>query len=395
MSRTRRVLASLGAVALALLVFPVSSRAVTPADVAVAADAAAWIVTQQQPDGGFEVAQFPGLETRDAALALAESAQSSTTWSTAEAHAALAALEFGGPGGPTPLHALDAYAADIADHAIPSSAAGAAAKTIVLAARPLGLDPAAFDAAGDGSPVDLLAQLDEQCDLIVFSDILYGMLAGVTLCGDTPADAAARVRAAQQADGGWGFAGDPSTTGFDGDTTGLAVQALVAAGASGDDAAVVAALALAADEQQPDGGWIDFFGTESNASTTSIVALGIEAAGFDVTTPCWRDTVAPERATAAYADPVAWTRSQQAPDGHILSPYDSFGVNTLTTAQSVHLLVLRWFPVLRAQPNTCEPAPPPPPTPPSPPAPPAPPAPPSSSGPSPAAAVRTTPRFTG
>jgi hypothetical protein len=391
MSRTRRVLASLGATALALLVFPVSSRAVTPADVTTAADAVAWIETQQQPDGGFEVAEFPGLETRDASLAIAENAQSGTAWSTNDAHAALAALEFGGSGGPTPLDVLDDYATDIADHAIPSSAAGAAAKTILLAAQPLGLDPAAFDAAGDGSPVDLVAQLDEQCDLLVFSDILYGMLAGVTLCGDTPADAASVVRAAQQADGGWGFAGDPTTTGFDGDTTGLAVQALIAGGAAGDDPAVRAALKLAALEQAAGGGWFDFFGTESNASTTSIVALGIAAAGFDVTTPCWRDTVAPELADTTYQDPIAWIRSQQAPDGHIVSPYDSFGLNTLTTSQSVHALLLRWFPVAQAAPNTCEP-----PVPPTPPTPPSPPGPPTPPGSTPAAAVTgVSPRFTG
>ncbi len=365
MSRTRRVLASLGAVALALLVFPVSSRAVTPDDVAVAADAAAWIATQQQADGGFEVATFPGLESRDAALALAEQAQTGATWSTGEALAALTALDVTGGGGPTPLHALDAYAADIAAHAIPSSAAGAAAKTILLAAQPLGLDPAAFDAAGDGDPVDLVAELDEQCDLLVFNDILYGILAGVTLCGDSPVAAADVVRAAQQADGGWGFAGDPTTTGFDGDTTGLAVQALVAAGASGADPAVSRALRLAAVEQRADGGWTDFFGTASNASTTSIVALGVEAAGFDVTTRCWRDTVAPDQMGSSYADPIAWVRSQQAADGHIHSPYDEFGVNTLTTSQSVHALLRNWFPVARAPGESCSPTTPPPPPPPT------------------------------
>ena len=43
---------------------------------AVVTQAAAWLATQQQPDGGFEVAGFPGFETPDAAtsaLALAMS----------------------------------------------------------------------------------------------------------------------------------------------------------------------------------------------------------------------------------------------------------------------------------------------------------------------------------
>jgi hypothetical protein len=302
---------------------------------------------------------------------------------------ALAALEYGGaPGGPTPLDALDAFAASLVPGGLPTSQAGAAAKTILLSARPLGLDPAAFDAAGDGNPVDLVDLLDGECDLLTFSDVLYGILAGVTLCGDTPAEATALVLAAQQDDGGWAFNGDPTAAGFDGDTTGLALQALIAGGVAGDDPAVTAALRLAALEQAEDGGWFDFFGTESNAGTTSIVVLGITAAGFDVTTPCWRDTVAPELADEPYADPVAWIRSQQASDGHVASPYDNFGVNTLTTSQSVHALLLDWLPVARARANTCEtPVPPVPPTPPTPPTP--------GDEIVTAGAVAVTPRFTG
>jgi hypothetical protein len=363
MSRVRRVIAPWCAVTIALctlLAFPVVSRAATPADHVAASAAVAWITTppNQQSDGGFEVAGYSGFETRDASLAIAEAAQTDATWSTTEAINALAALEYGGPGGPTPLDALDAYAADIASDSVPGSAAGAAAKTILLSAQPLGLDPAAFDAAGDGSPVDLAAALDDQCNLLVFSDILYGMLANVTVCGSTPAQAAAIVRTAQQGDGGWAFNGDPSATGFDADTTGLAIQALVATGASGTDPAVVAALHLAALSQQGDGGWIDFFGAESNASSSAIVVLAVEAAGYDPTSSCWRNTAAPSMASTAYADPIAWMRSQQDPDGHIASPYDIYGVNTLTTSQSVHALLSNRFPVRRATAQTCAVTPP-------------------------------------
>ena len=359
MSRSRRVIASLGAVTL-LLVIPVASHAATPADQAVAADAVAWIGTQQQPDGGFEVAGFPGFETRDASLAIAEQAQTGASWSASEATDALAALEFGGAGGPTPLDALDAYAASLVPGGQPTSQAGAAAKTIALSAQPLGLDPAAFDAAGDGSPVDLTALLDGECDLLTFSDVLWGMIAGVTVCDTAPDEAVSAVVAAQQADGGWAFNGDPTASGFDGDTTGLAVQALIAAGVEGDAPVITAALRLAALDHAPDGGWFDFFGTASNPSTTAIVAIGIAAAGFDPTVACWRDTVAPELAGAAYVDPIAWLRSQQAPDGHITSPYDEFGVNTLTTSQSVHAILMNWFPVSPSAAQTCEVPPPPP-----------------------------------
>ena len=394
MTRIRRVLALFGAIALSLLVFPAASPAVTPADIAVADDAIAWIHGQQLPDGSYEVAGFPGFETRDASLAIASLAQTGATWNTSEAREAVASLEVGA-NGPTPFDELDAYAADLAANGAPfGSAAGAAAKTILLGTRPFGLDSGALDAAEDGSPVDLTSVLDDQCDAFVFSDTLYGVLAGVTVCGDTPADGVANVRAAQQADGAWGFAGDPGAEGVDGDTTGLALQALVAGGAGSDDPTVVAGLRSLALTQQADGGWIDFFGAESNASTTAIIVLGIAAAGYDVASPCWRDTVAPELADEPYADPTAWIRSQQAPDGHIISPYDGFGVNTLTTSQSVHALVQRWLPVARNAPQTCEVPTPIPPTPPTPgPTPPA-----GEPGPIVAGAVAVVgvaPRFTG
>src|SRR5882672_3430027 len=144
--------------------------------------AVAWLKTQQQADGGFEVAGFPGFETRDAALALAEQAQTGLAWSTTQARAALAGLHAGGPAGPTPLHALDAYAASV-------TTAGAAAKTIVLSAGPLGLDSSAFDAAGDGSPVNLSGKLDAGCAAntasfgAAFSDTLYAILAKKLVCG--------------------------------------------------------------------------------------------------------------------------------------------------------------------------------------------------------------------
>ena len=42
-----------------------------PASVAAADAAVSWLTTQQQPDGGFELAGFPGFETLDAAIAIA------------------------------------------------------------------------------------------------------------------------------------------------------------------------------------------------------------------------------------------------------------------------------------------------------------------------------------
>jgi hypothetical protein len=356
MPSSRRVLAVIGALAISLFVLSSSATAVDPASHATAASAVAWLETQQQPDGGFETVGFPGFETRDASLAIAEQAQTGASWSTSEATAALAALHFGGGSGDTPLNALDDYGATI-------TTAGEAAKTIVLSAGPLGIDPAAFDAGSDGSPVNLTAKLDSGCaantaSFGTFSDTLYAVIAKKLVCGVAPSNAIATIRTAQQADGGWSFAGDNTASGADPDEVGLALMALAAGGVQGTDPTVQRALALLATSQLASGGWIDFFGVEGNASSTALAVLGITASGYDASSSCWRDTAAPEKASTSYANPIAWIRSQQQPDGHIASPYDIYGVNTLTTSQSVQGLLRSWLPVARAAAQTC-PLPPP------------------------------------
>ena len=140
MSQVRRAVAwcTTLTVAFSFTLFSSPAQAADPASRATADAAVAWLKTQQQPDGGFELAIFPGFETRDASLAIAEHAQTGTTWSTTEALDAVGALHFGGtPAGATPLDALDAFGATV-------TTAGAAAKTIVfdrLAAgpRPVGV----------------------------------------------------------------------------------------------------------------------------------------------------------------------------------------------------------------------------------------------------------------
>src|SRR5688572_14826678 len=106
-SMFRRALAL--AVVSALIFVPVGPvNAASPQSAATANSAIAWLKTQQQADGGFEVAGFPGFETPDAVLALAEAAQSSNTWDSAAAHAAVLAVV---KSGNSPLHYLD----DLAD----------------------------------------------------------------------------------------------------------------------------------------------------------------------------------------------------------------------------------------------------------------------------------------
>jgi hypothetical protein len=345
MTRFRRVLVCTIALALTTLLgssfAPVG--AADPASNAAAASAVAWLTAHQQPDGGFEMATFPGFETRDAVLALAEQAQTTPTWNAGVARTAVEALQAGGSG-PTPLDYLE-------DLVAASSDPGVAAKTVVLVSEPLGIDPTAF-----GS-VNLLAKMGGCTGQAspTFNGLLYLVVAQQLLCGAAPEASIAAVRDAQQANGGWGFAGDPTTDDIDNDTTALAVEALVGSGAAPNDAAVRAALLFLAQNHQANGAW-QFFG-EDDPNSTAMAVIAITAAGYDVTTACWRDTVAPELAGRPYASPDAWLRAQQlaagVDAGRVQSPSDSFGVNTLPTAQTVQALLRSWLPVDRAAPQVC------------------------------------------
>lgn len=346
MTRTRRVLACSSALAIAVLfsssVAP--AGAADPASTTASANAVAWLKTQQQPDGSFEVAQFPGFETRDAVLAIAEQAQTGTTWNSAQALAAVEALKAGGSG-PTPLDYLEGLVGS-------STEPGVAAKTVVLVSAPLGIDPTAF-----GS-VNLLTKMGG-CDGTAagtFNGLLYLTIAQQLLCGGaSPTANVTTVRNAQQANGGWGFVGDNTTADVDNDTTAVALEALIGSGATISDPAVQHAVAFFAGNFQADGAWQSF--GEDDPNSTALAILGLTAAGFDVTTSCWRDTAAPDLAGTAYISPDVWLRSQQLTSGtdagRVQSPSDSFGVNTFATSQFVEGLMRSWLPIARGPAQVC------------------------------------------
>ena len=347
MTRIRRVLACISALALtALLSSSVThlAYAADPASENAAASAAAWLKTQVQPDGSFEHTSFAGFETTDAVIAIAEQSQTGVTWSTAEAFAAVTALHGTDPGAPTPLDYLEGLIAGATDQGVP-------AKNIVLVALPLGIDPTAF-----GS-LDLVTEMGG-CDgdvTLGFNGLLYLTLAQQLVCGSALAANVAEIRAAQQANGGWNFAGNPTLDDIDADSTALAMQALVGSGATLSDPAVQGGLAFFAANQQANGAW-QFFG-EDDPNSTAMAMLGIAAAGYGPSTSCWRDTIAPQLAGTPYSSPDAWLRDQQitsgADAGRFASPSDSFGVNTLATSQSVQGLLRSWLPVARADAQAC------------------------------------------
>jgi hypothetical protein len=301
--------------------------------------ATAWLLSQQQPDGGFEVAGFPGFETSDAILAIAENAQTEQTWSTAQARAAVANVVRSGK---TPLHAID----DFADGTL---SAGQAAKLIVLVAKPLGYAPEAFNPQNDGTTRNLVAAMNAGTTpdggYGAFNATLYAAIAQKLATNAVPGNTLALIRASQEPSGGWDFAGNPTPDGTppDVDSTALAMQALVSAGVPANDTDLRQGLVFLAQQHRPLGAFQSFGVNDPNSTSTAIFA--IVAAGYDPTLPCWRNVAVPALSGQAYISPLEWLRGKQLPDGHIASPNDSFGLNTFATAQSVQALRRGWVPV--------------------------------------------------
>lgn len=312
---------------------------------ATATSAVTWLKTQQQSDGGFEVAGFPGFETPDAVLAIGAQAQTTYLWNrTTARNAVLATIH----NNRTPLRSVDNFAASGID-------AGQAAKLITLVAVPLGLSTTSFDPDGDGAQ-NLVAILDAglQPDgsYGLFNDTLYAAVAKKALGSAVPASTVTYIKAAQQANGGWSYSGLPGGSDLDIDTTAAAIQALVAAGVPATDADLKQGLAFLASQQRSNGSWQSFGSDDPNSTSTAIIA--VTAAGFDVNVACWRNTVAPGLSGNPYGNPLTWLRAQQAASGHINSPNDAFPpVNTFSTSQTVQALERNWLPVAPLAPRGC------------------------------------------
>jgi hypothetical protein len=314
-----------------------------------ASSATAWLLTQQQNDGGFEVAGSQGFETPDAILAIAENAQLQYGWDKTQAKNAVVARV---KNGNNPLHAID----NLVDGG--TLDAGLAAKIIVLVAAPLGLSPTAFDPDGDGGHTNLVSVLDAglRADgsyaVGALNTTAYGAIAKRLVSGTVAPSTVTYLRNTQQASGGWAFDGSASTD-PDVDSTAAAVQALVAAKLPLTDGDLKAGLVYLANTRQPGtGAWQSFGGDDPNSTSTA--ALAITAAGFDVNVPCWRNTVAPGLSAQPYTSPLAWLRSQQNPtDHHINSHFDGPVPNTFATTQTIEALRRGWLPVAPLQMQPC------------------------------------------
>lgn len=306
------------------------------------ADAVAWLEDQQEADGGFEVANFPGFETPDAVFALASAGQTDASWSTSEALAAVEAVTTGGGTPKDPLDSVDDWVDSVQGDggATAAAKAGQAAKAIVLVAAPLGLDEADFDPAGDtATQVDLAAALDAAEAGGAWTGVPFGTLAYITWAyaalGETvPASLVAKIDAAQHPDGGFDFDGAPDGEGFDVDITATVVIALTTGEVAGVDDIVESALLGLAAEQRWNGEWAGPF-DDGNANSTALVMLMARSLGSDADSACWRDAAEARLTGVPYPSPERAILRRQQPDGHVSSPSDGFGLNTFATSQAI------------------------------------------------------------
>jgi len=322
------------------------AEAATPADPAVTS-ARNWLVSQQEADGGFELANSPGFETPDAVLALASSFQTGPTLDRAGALASIQALDH--TSGLDPLDALD----DLVDNeAAPASdaAAARAAKIIVLVADPLGIDPADFDPSNDSaSPVDLVTRVTSQqeqdgsYDLgALFNGVLYTAIALHTQGIPVPSGLTNQILGGQRPDGSWDFSGTPNAQfgGNDVDTTALTLIALRSNGATTADQPVADAVEWLASVQAGSGAWQAFGADDPNS--TSMATMALSDLHIDVTTAAWRNAFG-SPVSGAYTSPYTALRSMQRTDGRFTSPNDTYGVNTFATTQPIQALSRQVF----------------------------------------------------
>lgn len=324
-----------------------ATAAVTPPPIDQAVvDGTAWLVTQQQADGGYEVSGFPGFETPDAVLALAAGAQDGPIWNTAMAIDAVTEAQ--------PLAATNPldYLDDLVDGGDPTTVAAAAraAKIVALDTWSLGLDPHDFDPSNDSaSPVDLVArfQARQQPDGSYamdaqFNGVLYAAIALHESALPVPAGLVAQIRDAQRPDGSWNYAGDQDAdTGGDVDTTSTALLALRAAGLTRTDGDVAQGIAFLATQQDATGAFTSF--GSGDANSTAVATIALSALHVDVTTAAWRAT-AGHPVSGAYPSPDAWLRAQQLDSGRFASPNDAYPpINTFATSQSLQALARQWY----------------------------------------------------
>jgi len=214
----------------------------------------------------------------------------------------------------------------------------AAAGKLAVATVAAGLNPRDI---GGFDVVDLLATTWYSPTLGAFGTITDTLdtwaqawaIMGLASADETvPAEAVGTLKTLQADEGNWTDAWGYSAP----DSTGLALQALAAAGVSVDDASVASGIAYLHDAQDARGGW-------ENANSTAAAIQGLVAVGEDLTTEEWlRNGHGPFDALASY----------QKTDGPFVWMWDSpFGLpvdDAFATRQAVPALVGVHYPYVPA-----------------------------------------------
>ncbi|MCB9176913.1 MAG: hypothetical protein H6648_07100 [Caldilineae bacterium] len=122
-----------------------------------------------------------------------------------------------------------------------------------------------------------------------------------------PPEAVAALASASAASGAWG--GMPMAEAADGDSTGLVLQALAAAGARAEQPEVAAALSWLEGMRQADGGFAHERPEDgSNLNATALIVQGLIGLGLDPSDPRW---------TRVDRSPLDYLTSRQQPDGRL------------------------------------------------------------------------------
>lgn len=266
-----------------------------------AASALAWLRQAQLPDGGFSSGFSEGSDlgaTADAVIAIASAKESPASWRT---------------GGPSPVDYLETH---IAEAATP----GLAAK-VALALIAAGEDPTTFGG------VDLIAMIRDGFDAATGFygsgpyDSALSILALHQAGGGVPPEAIAGLAAARLPDGSYAFDGSRTPGSGDSNTTAVAVQALLAAGAGEE---VLPSFEYFRRSQNDDGGWTyqkpSAFGEATDANSTALVLQALLAGG---------------QAPADWGDPGAALIALQQPSGALAFNADTPGDNALATLQAI------------------------------------------------------------
>jgi prenyltransferase beta subunit len=205
----------------------------------------------------------------------------------------------------------------------------------VLAARACGAS--AYSFAGRNLVAEVLRargrddSFDEQVNLTAFA--IFSLRAVGHSASFSPIrEAAGWIERQQNSDGGFGFGGRGSHS--DVDDTGAALQALAAAGARNARLLGLAAAYLTR-SQNPDGGFPQEYGGESNAQSTAWAVQGLIAAGKDPGSVRRRGS----------RTPTGYIESLLAPNGSVRYSRTSAQTPAWVTGQALIALAGKTFPV--------------------------------------------------